>query len=442
MLFTKKEIVKIMVPVLIEQLFAVTVGIADSLMVSSAGEAAISGVSLVDTINVFLVCLFSALGAGGTIVISQHLGAKDYTSANLASKQLVWSTFFVAFLIMLVSILFNKQILSLVFGSIEPDIMKNAQVYFLFTAMSYPFMGIYNAGISVFRAMGNTKIAMIDSVVMNIVNILGNAILIFGFHMGAAGAAIATLLSRIVGAVFIMILVGQKKNLIYIDKVFNFKPDFRIIKNILRIGVPNGLENGMFQFGKILTQSLVATFGTAQIAANAIGNTLTNIQYIPGQAVGLTIVVVVSRCVGAGKGQEAKQYTKKLIGVNYAILWGISAVLCMFAKQIIGFYNLSPEASKIAYQLLLINSAAICVIWPLSFTLPNAFRAASDVKYPMILSATSMWVFRVGLSYVFGAYLHMGVFGVAFAMICDWIFRTIFFVVRYLRGTWLTKYIS
>jgi putative MATE family efflux protein len=442
MLFTKKEITKIMVPLIIEQALAVTIGMVDSMMVASAGEAAVSGVSLVDTVNILLIYVFSALAGGGAVVISQYLGAKDYDKANSSSKQLVWTVFFASFFIMLISLIFRIQILGLIFGSIEPAVMKNAQIYFLFTAMSYPFLGVYNAGAAVFRAMGNSRISMIASTIMNLINVVGNAILIFGFHMGAAGAAIATLFSRIVGAILIMALVQQKKNLIYVDNVFRYKPDFDIIKRILRIGVPNSLENGMFHFGKLLTQSLIATFGTVQIAANAVGNTLASLQYIPGTAIGFTIVTVVGRCVGAGRKEEAKKYAARLVGVNYAILLGLSAVLCIFAKPLIGFYNLSPESTKIAYQLLLFHSVAVCSIWPVAFTLTNAFRAASDIKYPMILSAISMWVFRVGLSYVFSIYFGMGVFSVWFAMFCDWIFRTGVFAVRYVRGTWLTKYVA
>ncbi len=442
MLFTKKEITSIMVPLIIEQALAVTIGMVDSIMVSSAGEAAVSGVSLVDTVNILLIYVFSALAGGGAVVISQYLGAKDYNKANSSSKQLVWTVFFASFFIMLVSLIFRNQILGLIFGSIEPAVMKNAQIYFLFTAMSYPFLGIYNAGAAMFRAMGNSRISMIASAIMNLINVVGNAILIFGFRMGAAGAAIATLFSRIAGAILIMALVQQKKNLIYVDNVFRYKPDFDIIKRILRIGVPNSLENGMFHFGKLLTQSLIATFGTVQIAANAVGNTLASLQYIPGTAIGFTIVTVVGRCVGAGRKEEAKKYTARLVGVNYAILLGLSAVLCVFAKPLTGFYNLSPESSEIAYHLLLLHSVAVCTIWPVAFTLTNAFRAASDIKYPMILSAISMWVFRVGLSYVFSIYFDMGVFSVWLAMICDWIFRASIFAVRYIRGTWLTKYVA
>ncbi len=276
---------------------------------------------------------------------------------------------------------------------------------------------------------------------MNLINVVGNAILIFIFHMGAAGAAIATLFSRIVGAVLMVHLVQKKDNLIYVENIIKFKPDFSIIKKICGIGIPNGLENGMFQFGKVLTQSLISTFGTIQIAANAVGNTLTSLQYIPGHAIGLTLVTVVGRCVGAGRKEEAKQYTIKLIGLNYLVLWGLSIVLCLLGKPLIGLYNLSPESSSIAYTILLTHSAFVCAIWPFAFTLANSFRAASDVKYPMILSVISMWVFRVGLSYVFGAYMHMGIYGVWYAMFCDWLFRGSIYVIRYFKGTWLTKYV-
>ena len=328
------------------------------------------------------------------------------------------------------------------FGSVEAEIMKNAQVYFLFTALSYPFLGLYNAGAANFRAMGNSRISMIASLIMNVINVGGNAILIFGFGMGAAGAAIATLFSRIVGAVIMLVLLRDRRNIIYVDRLFRYKPDFSIIKRICSIGIPNGLENGMFQLGKVITQSLVSTFATAQIAANAVCNSLSTLQYMPGGAIGLAVITVIGRCIGAGEKKQARQYTVMLVKLAYMSIAALCVVMVVFAKPLIGLYGLSAEASSVAYTVLIMISIAMSAVWPLAFTLPNAFRAASDVRYPMVISAASMWVFRVGLSYVFGKYMGMGVVGVWLAMICDWIFRMIIYVIRFVRGSWLNKYVS
>lgn len=440
MLFSKKEVNKIVYPLIVQQVLAVTIGVFDSMMVSSAGEAAISGVSLINTINLLLLYMFTSLASGGSVVISQFLGKKDTGIAKEATKQLLWVVFAISTLVMICSLIFRVPALHLIFGKIEPDVMQNAQIYFLILSLSYPFLGIYNACAAVFRAMGNSKISMTTSITMNLVNVSGNALFIYVFKMGAAGAALATTISHVVGAVIMMVLLYNKDNPLYIEKLFNFKPNWQIIKNICGIGIPNGLENSMFQFGKLITQSLIATFGTAQIAANAVGNSVTALQYTAGTAIGMAMITIVGRCVGAQEKEQAKKYAMKLLKMAYCIIIAVSIIICLLNKQIIAIYNLSGESAEVAKQIILSHSIAVCTIWPLSFTLPNSFRAASDVRYTMILSITSMWIFRVLLSYVFGQYMGMGTVGVWYAMYCDWLFRAILFGIRFLRGTWLTKY--
>ena len=440
MLFSRKDLTRILLPLLAEQILAVTVGMFDSMMVSSVGEAAVSGVSLVDSINILMSNIFAALATGGAVVCSQFLGRKDQNAACKSAKQLYYVALFVSVAIMAIALCFRSALLSLIFGKIEADVMGHARIYFLFTALSYPFLALYNAGAAVFRAMGNSKISLHVSMGMNAVNIAGNAILIYGFHLGAAGAAIATLFSRIIGAVVLLVLSGNAKNPIYVDKLLQYRPDLPMIKNILHIGVPSGMENGMFQFGKLLTQSLVSTLGTAAIAANAVAHTLASFEYAAGGAVGLTVITVIGRCVGAGEREQAKQYTKKLIGVGYAVMVALAVLLTLFAKPIIGVYNLSAESSGLALMLILLHNLFAALIWPLAFTLPNSFRAASDVRYPMFISVFSMWIFRVGFSYILVLGFELSVLGVWLAMFIDWLFRTTFFVARFANGKWLTKY--
>lgn len=439
MLFTRKDLTRIIVPLMIEQLLAISIGIIDSMMVSSAGEAAVSGVSLVDTLNLFWVYLFSALGGGGAVVISQFIGKKDYIKAKDSAKQLLWVVFLASSTITAIVTIFRIPILHLVFGDVSSDVMANARIYLLITAFSYPFLGLYNGGAAIFRAMGNSKISMVASIVMNIINVVGNAILIYVFKLGAAGAAIATLLSRVIGSILIVFLVHNKKNIVYVEKLYNFKPDKLLIKKICGIGIPNGLENSMFQFGKVMTQSLISTFGTIQIAANAVGNAMAPLQYVPGNALGLTMITVIGRCVGAQEKEQAKKYAIKLLGITYSAIILISVFMWIFAKPIIGLYGLSPESSSLACELMLLHCIAVSTVWPSGFTLPNSFRAANDVKFTLVVSVCSMWMFRVGLSYVFGLYLNMGVKGVWYAMFCDWTFRAIIFMTRYLKGTWLKR---
>ncbi len=440
MLFTRRDLVKIILPLFAEQLLAVTIGMCDSMMVSSAGEAAVSGVSLVDTINLLLSYVFSALATGGAVICSQFMGREDYSAARSSARQLIYSIFAAAFAITVLAVGFRSPILRLVFGRIDADVMTNAKIYFLFTALSYPFLALYNGGAALFRSMGNSRISMIASIIMNGINVAGNALLIFIFKMGAAGAAIATLFSRIAGSAIMMILLRNKNNPIYLEKIFPVKPKFHIIKNILSIGIPNGMENGMFQFGKLLTQSLISTFGTVAIAANAVAHTMSNFEYAVGGAISLSMITIVGRCVGAGEKKQAKQYTLKLMGIEYIAIITTALLLTVLAKPIIGVYNLSGESSRMAFELIIFHNICVSTIWPIAFTLPNCFRAASDVRYTMIVSILSMWIFRVGCSYVFALGFKLGVMGVWYAMAADWAVRAIFFAIHFIRGKWFEKY--
>ncbi len=440
MLFSRKDLIKIIVPLLIEQCLGVTIGLADSMMVASAGEAAVSGVSLVDTVNLFLMYIFTALGTGGAVICSQYVGKKDYEAARGAAKQLLYSITAVSLCVMLVTLTFHGALLKLIFGKIEANVMSNARIYFLLTALSYPFLALQSGCGGVLRSVGDSKTAMLVSTTVNLLNVAGNAVFIFGLGLGAAGAALGTLIARVVGSLIILRVVHNKNRVIYIDRLFRFKPDFGAIKRILHIGVPSGLENGMFQLGKILTQSLISSMGTAVIAANAVANTLSSFQYALGGAFSLTIMTVVGTCIGAGAKEEARQYTKKLLLVEYAMMIVLSAGLALAAKPIIGLYNLSDTSAKIALELILFHCLGIITFWPIAFSLPNAFRAASDVRFSMVVSIISMWTFRVALSYVLEETLHLGAMSVWSAMMVDWVFRASFFIIHFLRGKWLQRY--
>lgn len=440
MLFSKRDLTRLIVPLLIEQTLAITIGMLDTVMVASAGEAAVSGVSLVDSVNLLVLYFLGSLATGGAIVISQFLGARDIDSARGAAKQLVYVPAIFSAIICLVMVMGGEGLLSLVFGSVSNEIMESAKVYFLYTALSYPFIAIYNSGAAIYRAMGNSKVSMYASIIMNVINVFGNAILIYAFEMGAAGAAIATLFSRIVGAVIMLRLVRDRYQTVHVEHLFRYKPDFKIIKRILGIGVPNGFEGSVFQLGKVITQSLVSTFGTVSIAANAAANTLSALLYIPGNAIGLTMAAVVGRCVGAGEKEQARKYSKKLLGISYLLIIAMAVVLSIFAPQLVGLFNLSNAASELALYLFIFHNICVSIVWATAFVLPNSFRASNDVKFTMFLSIASMWVFRVGSSYLFGEFMGLGVAGVWYGMICDWTFRCIVFGIRFLRGTWLTKY--
>jgi putative MATE family efflux protein len=435
-MFSKKQLHRLIIPLIIEQILAVTVGMVDVMMVSRVGEAALSGVSLVDTLGVLLINIFSALATGGAVVSAQYLGRKEQDQACKSARQLLLSTTLLSLVIMIVSLIGNRIILRGIYGSIDIGVMNNARTYFYITALSYPFLAVYNSCAALFRAMGNSKISMKVSITMNLINVVGNALLLFVFHMGVAGVATATLVSRVVAAIIMLVLIRSKQNPIYINNLLRLGFDLVMVKRILRIGVPNGLENSMFQIGKILVQGLIASFGTVAISANAVAGTLAGLEVIPGSAIGLAMITVVGQCVGAGDTEQAKHYTIKLMKLCYVIMFFLNIGVVLLRNPIIGLFNLSPESSHIALQLMVYHSIACAFIWPSSFTLPNSLRAANDVKFTMITSIVSMWVWRIAFSFILGKVFGLGVLGVWIAMTIDWFFRSCCFILRFLRGKW------
>ncbi len=435
-LFSNKALVTLIIPLIIEQFLGVLVGMADSIMIANVGEAAVSGVSLVDQIMVLLINIFAALATGGAVVAGQYLGQRNRARACRSATQLIWFVTIVALAITVIVYLGKSFILNVVFGQIEPDVMHHADVYLMIVTASIPFIAIYNGGAAIFRAMGNSKLSMKVSIIMNIINVAGNAILIYGFNCGSEGVAIPTLVSRVVAAVVIITFLCDKKLLLHIYPTFRYRFKWGEVKKILIIGVPNGLENSMFQLGKILVLSLVSTFGTYAIAANAVSNIIAMFQILPGMAMGLAITTVISRCVGAGDYEQVRYYTKKMLAITYAGMILMVAVIYVLLPTILNVYNLSDLTAGTVRNIIDFHSISAIFIWTLSFSLPNIFRAAGDARACMIISIISMWIFRIGFSYILGGYLGMGVFGVWVAMVIDWIFRSGCFVIRYFRGTW------
>lgn len=434
--FTNQALIRLLVPLVIEQLLAVTIGMADTVMVTSVGEAAVSGISLVDSINILFIQVFSALAAGGAIVTAQYLGRQEQQNACIAAKQLLYATTALSAVIMAAALLFHRFLLRLIFGNIDPAVMENAIVYFQLSAVSYPFLAVYNAGAALFRSMGNSKVSTLVSFLMNVVNIGGNALLIYGFHWGVAGAATASLVSRAMAAAIMLVLICHKSNPVHIEKVWKPELHFEMIRRILKIGVPNGVENGMFQIGKLIVQGLVATFGTSAIAANAIANTIASFINTPGTAIQLGLTTVVGQCVGGRDYEQAVRYTRKLLWLTYGLMALLNLIVFFVAAPLVGLFHLSAAAAADARAVLYTFTLASIVIWPLSFTLPNALRAAGDARFTMIVSMLSMWVFRIGFSYLLGGTAQMGLMGVWIAMYIDWLVRAVVFTFRFARGKW------
>ena len=437
-MFTRRQIYQLMLPLIIEQLLTVTVGIADSKMVSVAGEAAVSGVSLVDAINNLVLSVLAALATGGAVVCSQYLGKRDKDSACQAANQLVLTTTTIALAIMLILLIGGRHLLRLIFGATEDSVMNQAVTYCVIIVFTYPFMAIYNSAAALLRSMGNSRVSMLVSLLMNLINIAGNAILIFGLNMGVAGAAIATVISRIVGSFLLLGMAHQKRYEVHVSGLYRVRPHWQMIRRILYIGIPTGLENGIFQLGKLIVLSLISSFGTASIMANSVGSMICQFMILPGVATSLAIVTVVGQCIGAGEVKQARYYTNRLILLSTIMMAVVSAGIVLLRPFLLGLYNMSPEAYKIANTLIFWHFIA-GLIWPLSFNLPNALRAAGDVKYTMVIGMLSMWIFRVGSSYLLGGMMGYGVYGVWLAMFLDWFVRVICLLIRYHGDKWHQK---
>ena len=435
-LFNNKALAALIVPLIVEQMLAVCVGMADSIMIASVGEAAVSGVSLVDNIMILLINAFAALATGGAVVAGQYLGQKRNEEGCQASTQLVWFMSICAIGITLLVYLGRGFILHRVFGTIEADVMGYANVYLLIVAASIPFMALYNGGAAISRTMGNSTLPMLVSLVMNVINIVGNAICIYGLKMGAEGVAIPTLISRIVAAILIVIPLCDPKRMLHIKRTWRYHLDWSLVKKILSVGVPNGMENSMFQLGKIMVLSLVSTFGTYAIAANAVSTSVAMVQILPGLAVSLAVTAVIARCVGVGDYEQVIYYTKKLNIITYICLIVMNGIIFLLMPQIMHIYHLSAKTAQVTEMILLFHGISCMVIWPLSFILPGTFRASGDAQICMIISIISMWIFRIGFSYLLGGYFKLGVFGVWIAMVIDWSVRTVFFLIRYFSGKW------
>lgn len=440
-LFDRRSLIRLILPLVVEQLLAVTIGMADTMMVTVAGDAAVSGISLVDSINLLLIQVFAALATGGAVLASQYLGHQEEEQGRSAAKQLIHISFLSAFVLMALCLCLRRQILSLIFGNIEPAVMEAGLVYFKLTALSFPFLALYNAGAALFRSMGNSKVSMFTSLLMNVVNFVGNAILIYGFGWGERGAGTATLVSRALGAIIMIALICRKTYPLHVEGLFHLEFRGGILLGILKVGVPSGIENGMFHIGKLMVARLVTSFGTAAVTANAVSNSVAGLANVSGNALGLAMITVVGQCMGARAPDQAVHYTKKLMSLAYLCNGIMCLILFFTAKPLMYsglFKELSPETYAMATQVLQSYAIACILIWPMSFTLPNCLRAAGDAKFTMVISLMSMWIFRIGCSYLLAYAFDITLMSAWLGMYLDWVVRAIFFLVRFLQGHWKT----
>ena len=436
-MFSNRQLRLLLVPLMAEQLLNSLMGTMDSIMVSNVGPVAISAVSLVDAINVLVIQAFNALAAGGAIVCSQYIGQKDKGNAEDSARQLAFIVAVLSAIITVFCLVFRVPLLRMIFGSVEADVMNAAQIYFFYTSMSFPFIALYNAGSSIYRAQGNTRLPLIIAVTSNGLNIIGNLILIWGAGLGVAGAALATLGARAFSAVVVFGCLRKKEQELVVRDYFSIRPDRKKIHAILSLGIPSGIENSMFQFGKLAIQSTVSTMGTVAIAAQAMTNILETLNEIGGIGIGIGMMTVVGQCMGAGRKDEAVYYVKKLtIWANLTIAAGCILVY-LLTKPVTVLGGMEPESAALCLYMMGWITLIKPLVWTLSFVPAYGLRAAGDVRFSMITSCTTMWVFRVSLCIYLSRVRGMGPMAVWIGMFADWTARAVIFSWRYFSRRWL-----
>ncbi len=437
--FSDKQLLKLVWPLIVESFLALTVGLADSIMVAGVGEAAVSGVSLVDSVNVLIINAFTALAAGGAVVSGQFMGRGDLGKARDAAVQLLM--FMGALSLVVTGVLYavHRPMLQGLFGDIEADVMAHSVLYFLIVESSVPFFALYSAGAAIFRVMGNSEVSMRVSLLVNVINVTGNALMIYGLRWGVAGVAVPTLLSRMVGAALVLWMLRDQKLPLHLPRPFRYRFDSAAIGRILRLGVPNGIESSLFQLGKILLLSAVSSFGTASIAANAIGNTVASFQVLPASAIGTAMVTVVSQCVGAEEYEKTRYYVRRMMVAAYASMFVLNVLLVFLYPPILRLYGVSEEAARLALIILWMHGGFGVLMWPASFTFPQALKAAGDTRFTMVAAVASMWIFRFVFGLWFARGLGFGVLGIWMSMFIDWACRIVCFWLRWRGGRWQTK---
>ena len=437
LLFPRRALWMLLIPLIIEQMLNSLMGMVDTLMVSRVGAEAISAVSLVDSINNLVLQVFAAMAAGAAIICSQYLGRKDEKGCNDAAKQIVLTVVVISSVIMIIGVGFRKPLLHLIFGSVEEAVMTNAQMYFLITALSYPFIALFQAGAAFYRACGNSKFTMKTALIANVANIVGNTLFIFVLQMGAAGAAVSTLISRALCAFVVFYALRKPGYAIQLKNYFSIRPDLNLIVKILAIGVPSGIENGMFQFGKLAIQSTVSSLGTAAIAAQAMTIIFENVNGMAAVGIGIGLMTVVGQSIGAGRQEEAKYYIVKLAG--YAEVAMIISCIFVYiaARPVTVLAGMSEESTALCMQMILAITIVKPLLWVPSFTPPNGLRAAGDVRFSMITATLTMWLCRVALSIFLMRVVKTGPIGVWYGMFADWGVRGVIFTIRFVRGKWL-----
>lgn len=435
-MFSNQDLKKLIIPLFLEQLLMAFVGIADVFVIGFVGEAAVSGVSLVNSFNTIFSNLFTALAAGGAVVISQYIGKKDKENAGASASQLLMASILLSVVIALFVLLTNALLMRLIFGKVEADVMKACVTYLRISAYSYPALAIYNAGAALYRGFGKTSTTMYISIIANVINVVGNCIGVFLLHAGIIGVAIPSLISRIFSAVVITILCFDQKNPVSYLQSWILKIDTNLQKKILGIAVPNGIESGIFQFVKVALSSVVALFGTYQIAANGVAQSIWSMAALVCVTMGPVFITVIGQCMGAGDIIQAEYYFKKLLKITvvFAVIW--NGIIFVITPIMMSFYALESQTKQLTILLVLIHNIFNAIAFPFADPLGKGLRATGDVKFTTAVSLFTTIIVRLVFSIIFGIWLHMGVIGIAFAMCLDWSSRGVIFWWRFKQGKW------
>lgn len=435
-MFSNKALRDMIVPLFIEQFLLMFVGIADTFLVSFSSEADVSGVSLVTSFNTVLIFLFTALASGGAVIISQYIGSSQEKTASRTAGQLLMISTVLSVGMMVLIVVFRQPLLRLLFGKIESEVMAACNIYLLITTFSLPALAVYDAGAALCRSIGKTNVTMYISIAANVVNVVGNCVGVFALKMGAAGVAYPSLISRVLSAAAVTVYCFSRKNSVRYRMADVFCWDGGLLKKIMGIALPNGVENGVHQLVKVALSSMVALFGTYQIAANGVAQSIWSLAAIMGLAMTPVYTTVIGQCMGAGDVAAANLYFRKLnrITLVLSILW--NALIFAITPLIVRYSAISSEAKDLVIWLVLINNIFNGLAYPFAGSLGSGLRAAGDVRFTMIVSITLTVAARLLFSALFGLWLGWGVIGVAIGMSMDLVFRGVIFIWRYRSQKW------
>ncbi|WP_238861451.1 MULTISPECIES: MATE family efflux transporter [unclassified Clostridium] len=443
----RKDVLKLAIPIMIEQTFVMLLGTCNTMMAGHIGEQAVSAIGMVDSINNMFISFFAALSVGATVVVAQQIGRNKPKKANETAKQAIVSGILVSLIITLLLWIFRIKLINVLYGSAEELVKIDAKLYLEFTLLTYPFIAIEQIANGILRGCGDTKTPMQITIFMNLINIALGYTLIFGINtlnipsFGIAGAAVAIAIARLIGTLIIMLVLFRGSKIIKLKNIFPFKFDMEIQKNIFNIGIPAGMEQVIFNAGKLIVQMFIVTMGTASIAANAISSSIAIMINVPGNSLCLAATTFVGQYVGRNDIKGAKSTLIYLTKFGTICLVSLGLIFIPISKWLASLYTNVPEVINISATLTRSNSIAL-IAWGISFILSSGLKGAGDTRYTMLTAFIGMWIFRIFAGYILGIVLGIGVLGIWIAMYIDWIVRGLMYCFRLRGNNWLKHRIS